>query len=593
MAAALGLWALMTAREHKKMFDEATLERSRKAETDWRAAYEKVAKRFGEDAPERAVTPRTSSGLPIKSAYFPHDVEQISFDDIGAPGAYPFTRGNLAAQHQFMNWANQPVIGFGLPEHTRERMDYLAAQGMVGYFGQRFYNLVYDLVSHEGLDPDHKAARGRIGQCGMAVYSIQDMERLFAGMDLTKINVVHITYYQVIPALAQYIALAERWGVEPQDLRGNSMNWYHQSAYVGMSAFPPDQGLKLAVELISYCTKKMPRWNTTNLFCYGIEEAGGTAVQEIALMVAFGIDLTRACIAAGLEPDTFLQRFGFQIAQANDFFEEISKIRAMRRIWATTMHERFGATDPRSMHVRIHTHTSGASLTAQQPLINLIRTTLHAFGAALSGTQAMEVSSYDEALAIPSAEAATLALRVQQVIQEETNVKAVSDPLAGSYYVEALTDQVARAVLEIVEKVEDQGGYVAAQQSGWIRAEVEESAARWREEVDAGTRRIVGLNCYETEEEQDPELFTVDPEVERIAVERIREHRASRDGARWENAMYEFEKVAKEFADQDVSELGNGRLMEAAIEAARAEATTGEMMGALKTALGWSAPHEF
>lgn len=574
------------------MSDENRISLSRDDEARWRAQYEKIAERFGDKSPERAIHPRTQSGLPIKNAYFPHDVVH-SLEEIGTPGSYPFTRGNLAAQHQFMNWANQPVIGYGLPEDTRERMDYLASQGMIGYFGQRFYNLVYDLVSHEGLDPDHPAARGRIGQSGMGVYSTKDMERLFAGMDLTKINVVHITYYQVIPALAQYIALAERWGVPPSDLRGNSMNWYHQSAYVGMSAFPAAQGLKLAVALISYCTKNMPRWNTTNFFAYGIEEAGGTAVQEIGLMLAFGIELTRACVAAGLEPDMFLQRFGFQIAQANDFFEEICKVRAMRRIWATTMKEQFGAADPRSLHVRIHTHTSGVSLTAQQPLVNLIRTTLHALGAALSGTQAMEVSSYDEALSIPTAEAATLALRVQQVIQEETNVTAVSDPLAGSWYVEALTDQVARAALEVADEVEEKGGYVAAQEAGWIRAAVEESAARWRDEVDSGKRRIVGLNCYETDDHQEPEIFTVDPEVERIAVERIHEHRTSRDSEAWETAMHEFENAAKEFADLEVAELGDNRLMECAIEAARADATTGEMMGVLKNALGWRAPHEF
>lgn len=576
------------------MCDDEKLTQSRSAEATWRAQYNKIAERFGDQAtPEPGPGPKTQSGLPIKSAYFPHDVAHLGLDEIGAPGSYPFTRGNLAAQHQFMSWANQPVIGYGLPEDTRERMDYLSSQGMIGYFGQRFYNLVYDLVSHEGLDPDHPAARGRIGQSGMGVYSTRDMERLFAGMDLTKMNVVHITYYQVIPALAQYIALAERWGIEPKDLRGNSMNWYHQSAYVGMSAFPPAQGLKLAVELISYCTKNMPRWNTTNFFAYGIEEAGGTAVQEIGLMLAFGIELTRACVAAGLEPDAFLQRFGFQIAQANDFFEEICKVRAMREIWAKTMKETFGAADPRSLHVRIHTHTSGVSLTAQQPLVNLIRTTLHAFGAALSGTQAMEVSSYDEALSIPTAEAATLALRVQQVIQEETNVSAVSDPLAGSFYVEALTDQIASAALELAQEVEGKGGYVAAQESGWIRAAVEESAARWRDEVDAGTRRIVGLNCYQTDEEQEPQLFAVDPEVERIAIERIRDHRATRNFGVWERAMHEFEKAAKEFADLQVAELGGDRLMEAAIEAARADATTGEMMGVLKSALGWRAPHEF
>lgn len=283
------------------------------AEAQWQAGYDRIGKRFGDQAPAQATRPQSHSGLPIKNAYFPRDMPAGPPE---APGAFPYTRGNLAAQYQFMNWANQPVIGYGLPEHTRSRMDLLAEQGMVGYFGSRFYNLVYDLVSHEGLDPDHPAARGRIGQCGMAVYSAQDMATLFDGLDLRKMNVVHITYYQVVAAFAQYIAYAERQGVPPAELSGNTMNWYHQSAYVGMSAFPPEQGLKLAVELISYCTKHMPRWNTTNFFGYGVEEAGGTAVQEIGLMLAFGIELVRACEAAGLAADDVLPRFGFQFAQS-------------------------------------------------------------------------------------------------------------------------------------------------------------------------------------------------------------------------------------------------------------------------------------
>src|SRR3954465_5317755 len=448
------------------------------AQARWQADYDRIAARFAGNGPDPPATEArtTHSGIPLKPAYFPEDVPD---HDVEAPGSYPFTRGNLAAQYQFMTWANQPVIGYGLPEQTRERMDLLAEQGMVGYFGQRFSNLVYDLVSHEGLDPANPAGRGRIGQCGMAVYSLRDMERLFDGLDPTKMNVVHITYYQVIPALAQYIAYAEKLGIEPSELRGNSMNWYHQSAYVGMSAFPPLQGHKLAVELISYCSKHMPRWNTTNFFAYGVEEAGGTATQEVGLMLAYGIELVRSCVAAGLEPDSFLPRFGFQIAQASDFFEEIAKVRAMRRLWATTMHERFGAQDPRSMHVRIHTHTSGAALTAQQPLVTLIRATLHTLGAALAGTQAMEVSAYDEALAIPTEEAATLALRTPQVIQEETNITAVSDPLAGSYYVESLTDSIADEAMKLVNKIEELGGYTAAQETAWIRSEGEEAASRW------------------------------------------------------------------------------------------------------------------
>src|SRR3954462_6962071 len=516
------------------------------AQARWQADYDRIAARFAGNGPHPPATePRaTNSGIPLKPVYFPEDVPARETE---APGTYPFTRGNLAAQYQFMTWATQPVIGSGLPGRTRERMDLLAEQGMTGYFGQRFYNPVYDLVSHEGLDPDDPAARGRIGQCGMAVYSVRDMERLFAGLDPTKMNVVHITYYQVIPALAQYIAYAEKLGLEPSALRGNSMNWYHQSAYVGMSAFPPAQGHKLAVELIAYCSKHMPRWNTTNFFAYGVEEAGGTAIQEVGLMLAYGIDLVRACVAAGLEPDSFLPRFGFQIAQANDFFEEIAKVRAMRRLWATTMHERFGAQDPRSMNVRLHTHTSGAVLPAQQPLVNLIRATLHTLGAALAGTQAMEVSAYDEALAIPTEEAATLALRTQQVIQEETNVTAVSDPLAGSYYVESLTDAVAAEALKLVEKIEELGGYTAAQETDWIRSEVEESAGRWREEVDSGARRIVGLNCYEAQDEAPMPVFEVDPAAEAIAIERIQELRATRDAGRFDEAMGRLREAAEDF----------------------------------------------
>jgi len=574
------------------VFDDATVSRSKEISEEWEAGYDRLVAKFGEAAPPRATNPRTHSGLPLRSAYFPHDVADLDLDAIGAPGVFPFTRGNLPVQYQLMNWANQPVIGFGLPENTRTRMDVLADQGMTGYFGQKFYNLVYDLVSHEGLDPDHPAARGRMGQCGMGVYSKQDMDTLFDGMDLTAMNVVHITYYQVIPALAQYIALAQDRGIEPDQLRGNSMNWYHQSAYVGMSAFPPHQGHKLAVELIQYSTKNMPRWNTTNFFGYGAEEAGATAVEEIGLMLAYGIDLVGACIESGLSADDALVRFGFQISQANDFFEEICKVRALRRIWATTMKDRFGAQDPRGMHVRIHTHTSGASLTAQQPLVNLARTTLHAFGAALSGVQAMEVSAYDEALTIPSEEAATLALRVQQVIQEETNISAVSDPLAGSYYVESLTNQIAEAALDFVEEIEEQGGYIAAQESGWIRQRVEASAERWRDQVDDGSRSIVGLNIYETDDPSPSNLFKVDPDAEGIAIERIQTLRAERDNAAWEETMAAFRAEADLFASRRLEDI-DGRLIETAIDAARADATTGEMMSVLKDALGWKAPHEF
>ena len=575
------------------MFDEKTLTASRQRQAEWQEQYGKLVARFCDAAPERATVPQTRSGIALKSAYFPDDVAELDFRHIGAPGAYPHTRGNLASQYQLMNWANQPVIGYGLPEHTRQRMDALSEQGMTGYFGQTFYNLLYDLVSHEGLDPDDPAARGRVGQCGMAVYSVADMERLFDGLDLGRTNVVHITMYQTVPALAQYIAYARRRGVEAAALRGNTMNFYHQSAYIGMTAFPPEQGHKLAVALIAYCARHMPQWNTTNFVGYDLEEAGGNAIQEAGMMLAYGIELVESCIEAGVDATAALSRFGFQIAQGNDFFEEVAKIRALRRLWATTMSERFGVTDPRALNVRIHTHTSGAMLTAEQPLVNLIRTTLHTFGAALSGVQAMEVAAYDEAYAIPTEESATLSLRVQQVIQEETNIAAVSDPLAGSYFVESLTDQVARAIAALAEEIEGMGGYIAAQRQGWIRNQIEATAERWRDDVEAGRSGVVGVNRYVEDDAGEPDLFTVDEEVERIAIERIQALRRERDSGRHAAALAEFRTAVGAFADQDMATVGDGRLMETAVEAAAADATTGEMMAAMQEILGWDAPYNF
>lgn len=562
-------------------FDPEFLAASRELERQWQKSFAALAQKFGVDPARYRLA--TDSGLPLKPTYFPHDVADLGRGALEAPGVFPFTRGLYAAQYQFMPWANQPVIGYGLPEDTRRRMDYLQSQGMTGYFGSTFYNLVYDLVSHEGLDPDHPAAEGRVGQCGMAVYSVEDQARLFDGLPLDKINVVHISYYEVLPVLAHYLAYARRRGVPWNRLGGNSMSWYYQSAYVGMTCFPPKSGMDLAVELVNFCTRHMPRWNTVNIFGYGMEEAGATAVQEAAYSVAAGIDYARACVASGLHPDQFLSRFGFQISQANDFFEEICKVRALRRLWARKCHE-LGARDPKSMHVRIHTHTSGAVLTAQQPLNNLIRTTLHTLGAALSGVQAMEVSSFDEALAIPTEHAHTMALRVQQIIQEESGITRVADPLGGSYYVEHLTSQIEREAARLLDEVEARGGFHRCHD--FIRARIEESAARWRDEVDAGKRIVVGVNKYVSSETQDIEVFKLNPEAERVAIERIRALRARRDRARWERAMADLEAAVQRMRSGEY-----GVLMPAMIEAADADATTGELMGVLKKHLGWSSPY--
>lgn len=562
-------------------FTQEFLSATRELEKEWRTKFDAIAQKFGVDP--KSYAKHTDSGLPLKPAYFPHDIADMSNDALAAPGQFPFTRGLYAAQYQFMPWANQPVIGYGLPEETRGRMDYLQSQGMIGYFGKAFYNLVYDLVSHEGIDPDHPAAEGRVGQCGMAVYSREDNARLFDGLSLDKMNVVHISYYENMAVLAHYLAYARRRGVPWEKLGGNSMNWYYQSAYTGMTCFPPKAGMQLASEMIYFCTKRMPKWNTFNIFGYGMEEAGADAVQEVAFSVAAGIDYARECVAKGLQPDEFLGRFGFQISQANDFFEEICKIRALRRIWARKCYE-LGARDPRNMHVRIHTHTSGAVLTAQQPLNNLIRTTLHTFGAALAGVQAMEVSTFDEALAIPTEHSATMALRVQQVIQEESGITRVADPLGGSYFVEALTNQIEAEALKIYDEVEKRGGYHKCHD--FVRAKIEASALRWRDEVDAKKRILVGVNKYLSDEVREMDVFKVNPDSERIAVERVKALRAKRDNAKWEAAMAEIHRATERFKAGEI-----GGLVPAMVEASDADATTGELMGVLKQHLGWQSPH--
>ena len=327
----------------------------------------------------------------------------------------------------------------------------------------------------------------------------------------------------------------------------------------------------------------MPRWNTTNLFGYGIEEAGGNAFQEIGIIVAAGMSITRRCMELGLEPDQFLPRFGFQIAQGNDFFEEIAKIRALRKTWAKINSSKFGAQKPQSMHVRIHTHTSGANLTAQQPLVNIIRTTIQALGAALSGVQAMEVPGYDEALAIPSEESARLALRIQQVIGEETNIRSVSDPLGGSYYLEWLTTELEKRAMAVIDEIEAQGGFIEAWENGFIRAMIDESARAWKEQVDSGEKTVVGINKHVMEEEQQIPIYKINPETERIEKEREAALKASRDAGKHTAAMQALEQILDDYKKG----RNNHSLIPAMVEAARCGATSGEMMWMMKKNLGW------
>ncbi len=563
------------------MFDPASLEQDHRLKESWRKDFEKIKQKFTRKGEYGA---ETYCGIPLKPLYTPEDIAQIPYSEIGLPGQFPFTRGNYPMGYQFMPWANQPVIGCGTPEETRARMDYLREQGMTGYFGKAFYNLVYDLATHGGFDPTDRAAEGRIGECGMSVYSVQTMAIIFKDLPLDETNIVHITMNQTLPIFAIYLAYAESRGYSPDQLRGNSMNWYHTLDVVsGLATFPPKICDRLAAELIWYCSKNMPQWNTTNLFGYGIEEAGANAYEEIAVIVSAGMSLTRRCMEFGLHPDDFLPRFGFQIGQGNDFFEEIAKIRALRKIWAKINHTVFDAKKPQSMHVRIHTHTSGAMLTAQQPLVNLIRTTIQALGAALSGVQAMEIPGYDEALAIPSEESARLALRIQQVIAEETNITKVTDPLGGSYYVESLTVELEKKAMELIDKIEEKGGFIEAWETGYVRSIIEASARKWKEAVDSGRRVVIGVNKYKMQEERKIPVYKINPETARIQKERDLEYKRTRDAKRHDRAMKELEECLVRFKN----EHNDHSLIPTMVEAARCDATSGEIMAAMKKTLGW------
>ncbi len=559
------------------MFSKEVLEENQKLEEQWR-------KRYAQLYAGKEFKLTTNSGIPVNPVYTAADLEGIDFKDIGIPGEYPFTRGIYPVHYQFQPWMNQLNLGYGLPEHARERMDFLRKSGMTGYFGAEAYNLPHDLVSKSGCDPDDPEARGLVGQGGVSVCDLDDIDRLFRDINLEKAHIVQNIGSATMAGLCLLLTYAESKGFAKEKMNGNSMNWLYKAPFVDYAMFPPQSAFMLMVEFIKYCSRNMPRWNTTNLCGYFVEEAGGTGVQEAAFTIATGIAIAEECVKIGLAPDDFLPRFGFQLSQSNDFFEEIARVRAIRRMWAKVTKERFGCKNPRSMQVRSHSHTSGCSLTAQQPMVNIIRATIHTLGAVLAGTNSIHTSAYDEALGIPTEESAELALRTQQVILHETNIPNVSDPLAGSYYVEWLTSEVEKEAMKLIGKI-DEIGYIKCWEKGWFKQELFRSAYNWRESVDKGERIIVGLNKYQKEEEgKKVPVFQIDPRVEEIAVQRVREYRKNRDQAKVKQSLENLEKVVTEVKEEWPR---GGDLMPAVVEAARAQATLGEMSGVLKKVFGW------
>jgi methylmalonyl-CoA mutase N-terminal domain/subunit len=500
------------------------------------------------------------------------------------PGQYPYTRGVYPVHYRYQPWMDLQIIGFGVPSQLRERMDLLREQGGArGYFGGEAYNLIFDMPTSMGYDPDHPSVVGTIGDCGLSVAKAADYEELFAGRDLHSTHVSMVCNAGSPGMLGLYFAAAQRMGFDLSKLGGNITNYiWDFFGHCGGVNFSPRGSYRLCADIAAWCAEHAPRFNTVTISEHNVCEAGATHVEAVALSIATVIALNEECQSLGIDLDTVVPRYGFHVRYGEDFFEDIAKTRALRRLYARVNSERFGCTKPSSMQARIHAQTAGSLLTAQQPLNNVIRNAFGAMSAVLSGVNGMTINAYDEALGLPTEEAVTLSLRTSQIIAEETGVTGVTDPLGGSHYVEALTDEVDRACSALIEEIDRRGGLVACIESGWAQDLVARSAYRWKQEVEDGTRTVVGVNRYRTDEPDQTRVFQPDPDAERLAVESIRRHRSTRNDAACDAALAGLRDASVEVQ----AGRAIGSVTGALVAAACADATLGEMQSVLFSVFG-------
>ena len=472
---------------------------------------------------ERQKAFRSLDGRVLEPAWLPNAPDAAFFDQIGVPGQYPFTRGVHVNMYRGKPWTMRMFAGFGTPEDTNQRFKFLLAQGQTGL------STAFDMPTLMGYDPDHSMSEGEVGREGTSVSHLGDMEALFGDIPLGDVTTSMTINAPAIALLALYVAVAERQGVSYDRIAGTLQNdilkeFIAQKEWIS----PPRPAMRIISDMLVFCTHKLPKWNTISISGYHIREAGATAVQELAFTLADGIGYVQAGIDAGLDVDVFAQRLSFFFDVHNDFFEEIAKFRAARRLWARIMKERFGATNPRAMMLRTHAQTAGVSLTAQQPLNNVVRTTWQALAAVLGGTQSLHTNSLDETYALPTESAAKLALRTQQLLLEESGVGNTIDPLAGSYFIEHLTDQMEEEALVYIRKIDDMGGIVRAVELGYPQKEIAESAFRFQQRVESGERKIVGVNAHVEEKGAPIPLLHIDAEVERGQIARCKKAKADR-----------------------------------------------------------------
>ncbi len=554
--------------EQGTLFDTAELARLTTNRTQWE---ETVVEKAQERMPERDNLMTTSS-VPIERLYMPQDNASLDYTrELGLPGEYPYTRGVQPTMYRAKPWTMRMFAGFGTAEDTNTRFKYLLKQGQTGL------STAFDMATLYGYDTDNPLAAGEFGKCGVAVSSLADMEILFADLPLDKITTSMTINSPAAVIWAMYIVNAEKRSFPMASLGGTLQNdilkeYSAQKEFL----FPPEPSLRLVTDTIEFGTRHMPRWNTISISGYHIREAGATAVQELAFTIADGLAYVDAALARGLKIDEFAPRLSFFFDVHNDFFEEIAKFRAGRRLWARLMRERYGAKDPRSWMMRCHAQTAGVSLTAQQPENNVVRTAIQALASVLGGTNSLHTNSLDEALALPTERAVLIALRTQQIIASESGVTNTVDPLGGSYFVEALTDETERTTMDYLNRIDALGGVLACIQNGFFQREIAESAYRYQQEIDTHKRTIVGVNNYITEEDIKVPTLYVDREGERAQIERLQRVRRERNASEVQRTLDNLRRACD----------GTENTMPAIIEAVKAYATLGEIMDVFRASFG-------
>jgi methylmalonyl-CoA mutase N-terminal domain/subunit len=532
---------------------------------EWRRElYEAKAEREGELF-------STMSGIENEPLYTAETAPVDYEADLGYPGVYPFTRGVYPSMYRGRLWTMRQFAGFGTAEETNERFRYLLEHGQTGL------STAFDMPTLMGYDSDHVRSLGEVGREGVAIDSLDDMETLFSGIPLSEVSTSMTINAPAAMLLAFYACVGEKQGVPLEALRGTVQTdilkeYIAQKEWI----FPPKPSMRLVVDMIEWCSREMPQMHPVSISGYHIREAGSTAAQELAFTLADGFAYVDACLERGLDVDDFAPRLSFFFNAHLDFFEEIAKYRAARRIWARQLREKYGAKNPRSWLMRFHTQTAGVSLTAQQPEVNLIRTAIEALAAVLGGTQSLHTNSYDEALALPTENAVRLALRTQQVIAHEVGAVNTIDPLGGSYYVEHLTSELERQAYEYFDRIEELGGVVPAIEENFFQREIAEASYRYQSEVEAKQRIIVGVNRYELEDEQPLEILRIDPALEQKQIDSVQAVRGRRDSAAVEHALAELKRAAE----------GDANLMEPIMDASRLYVTMGEMCDALRDVWG-------